>query len=84
LEAPDRHQRIIRASEVGEYAYCAHAWWLGRVEGLPSDHLEMMAAGQTTHRRHGQGVRLSMTLLRLAYAVLALAVTLLIVTVALR
>jgi CRISPR/Cas system-associated exonuclease Cas4 (RecB family) len=71
----DKHgSRIIRASEIGQYAYCARAWWLANVEGLPSSHQREMAAGEATHLRHGQGVRASLGLLRLAYAVLVLAV----------
>jgi hypothetical protein len=70
----DTSDRIIRASEIGQYAYCARAWWLGSVEGLPSDHQWEMAAGEATHRRHGRGVRASLGLARLAYAVLVLAV----------
>jgi len=69
-----RDNRIIRASEIGQYAYCAHAWWLGNVEGLPSGHQREMAAGEATHQRHGKGVRTSLALTRMAYAVLLLAV----------
>jgi hypothetical protein len=65
--------RIIRASEIGQYAYCAHAWWLGSVEKLPSAHRQEMAVGEATHLHHGRGVRTSLGLVRLAYAVLALA-----------
>ena len=65
---------IIRASEIGQYAYCAHAWWMSSVEGLTSGHQREMAAGEATHQRHGQGVRRSLGLARLAYAVLLLAV----------
>jgi hypothetical protein len=66
--------RIIRASEIGQYAYCAHAWWLGSVEGLLSGHQQEMAAGEATHLHHGQSVRRSLGLARLAYIVLLLAV----------
>jgi hypothetical protein len=66
--------RIIRASEIGRYAYCAHAWWLGSVQGLPSDHQREMALGENVHLRHGQGVRASAVLSRLAHGVLLLAV----------
>jgi hypothetical protein len=84
LEASDRRLGIIRASEVGQYAYCAHAWWLDRVEGLPSAHVEAMKAGEAAHRHHGQGVRGSLNLKRLGYALLALAAVLVIVTLVLR
>jgi hypothetical protein len=66
--------RIIRASEIGQYAYCARAWWLGSIEELPSSHRREMAAGEAIHLRHGQGVRASLALVWLAYAVLLLAV----------
>lgn len=48
--------RFIRASEVGQYAYCARAWWLGQVKGVPSTHGEEMAAGRVAHLRHGQAI----------------------------
>ena len=65
--------RVIRASEIGRYAYCARAWWLGSVEGLPSAHRREMAAGEAVHARHGWGVRASLWLSRLAYVLLLLA-----------
>ena len=68
--------RIIRASEIGQYAYCAHAWWLSSIEGLPSSHHQELAAGEASHLRHGKGVRLSRALARLAYVTLALAIIL--------
>ena len=73
-DTPSEGDRIIRASEIGRYAYCARAWWMGSVRGLPSDHQREMAMGQDVHLRHGQGVRASVTLARLAYGVLLLAV----------
>ena len=73
-DASSEGDRIIRASEIGRYAYCARAWWLGSVRGLPSDHRREMALGEDVHLRHGQGVRASIALSRLAYGVLLLAV----------
>jgi len=69
---PDR-DRVIRASEIGRYVYCARAWWLGSVIGLPSDHRREMADGESAHVRHGRRVRTSLGLRRLARAVLLLA-----------
>ncbi len=65
--------RIIRASEIGQYTFCARAWWLGTVEGRPSTHQQEMAAGDMAHRQHGRRVRASAMLARLAYLLLALA-----------
>jgi CRISPR/Cas system-associated exonuclease Cas4 (RecB family) len=66
--------QVIRASELGEYAYCARAWWLGRVLGYRPANLERLAAGEAAHLRHGQTVVSSRRLQRWAYALLALAV----------
>ncbi|MGB9777185.1 MAG: hypothetical protein ACPLYD_12165 [Anaerolineae bacterium] len=65
--------RIIRASEIGQYLFCARAWWLGTVEGVPSAHREEMGAGESVHRQHGWQVRAAVILSRLAWALLALA-----------
>ena len=70
----DDSERVIRASEVGQYAYCARAWWLGSVQGMPSSHQQEMAVGEAVHVRHGRGVRISLALAWLAYAVLLLAI----------
>ena len=72
-QAQPNGDRVIRASEIGRYVYCAHAWWLGSVLGLPSDHQREMAAGEAAHSHHGQRVRTSIQLSRLAYALLLLA-----------
>lgn len=51
--------QIIRASEVGEYVYCARAWWLRRVVGEEPAGRERRAEGVAMHMRHGHGVRQS-------------------------
>ncbi|MEE9617520.1 MAG: hypothetical protein V3T90_11025 [Anaerolineae bacterium] len=71
-------ERVIRASEIGRYVYCAHAWWLGSVQGVSSTHQREMAAGKAAHLRHGRGVRTSLWLSRLAYIVLLLAAVVLV------
>jgi hypothetical protein len=48
--------KLIRASEVGEYTFCARAWRL-HVEGVEAGGCnEARAAGTAWHRRHGRGV----------------------------
>jgi hypothetical protein len=69
----DDGRRIIRASEVGTFSYCARAWWLGSVQGRRPDDVHRLQAGQAVHERHGQHVLLSTTLMRLAYLLLLLA-----------
>jgi len=65
--------RIIRASEIGQYKYCAKAWWLGSVMGVPSANTRELAQGDMTHRRHGQGVWLAVALRWLAMGLIVLA-----------
>lgn len=69
-----RSDPVLRASEVGQYTFCARAWWLGNVEGHPSSSRQALADGQAAHRQHGRGVQASTTLSRLAYVLLLLAV----------
>jgi len=57
---------IIRASEMGEYVYCARAWWLRRVAGWePAGH-ERREMGTVLHQRHGRAVAGSRVLLVVA------------------
>lgn len=65
-----RQQPIIRASEIGEYAFCARAWWLQRIQGHPTRHPERLARGIVAHARHGQRVAASRWLLWLGLACL--------------
>jgi hypothetical protein len=70
---PGEQERVIRASEVGAYAYCAHAWWLGGVEGVRSQNRPHLRAGRAAHERHGRQVLIGAFLTRLAYLLLLLA-----------
>src|SRR5689334_2789845 len=70
---------IIRASEVGEYVYCARAWWLRRVEGLEPDARERLERGMILHRRHGLNVAGSRILLGVAVLLVFVAFVLLLV-----
>jgi hypothetical protein len=64
---------IIRASEIGQYAYCARAWWLGSMMGVPSSNGREMAQGKAMHWRHGLVVLLSGVLRLLAILLLVVA-----------
>lgn len=50
---------MIRASEVGDYVYCARAWWLRRVAGEEPEGQERRDLGTAAHEAHGRGVALS-------------------------
>jgi CRISPR/Cas system-associated exonuclease Cas4 (RecB family) len=68
---------IIRASEVGEYVYCARAWWLRRVAGMQPAEQARRDKGMTLHWRHGRAVRYSRVLLVLAGVLLLVSLSLL-------
>lgn len=61
-----RKPAIIRASEIGEYVYCARSWWMRRVLGYePAGH-ERREQGTVLHQRHGRAVMASGTLIWLS------------------
>lgn len=62
-----RSDRFIRASEVGEYLYCARAWWLRRQGFEPKDG-GRFEAGRRWHEEHGAGVVRARRLRRVARA----------------
>jgi hypothetical protein len=68
-----REDPIVRASELSQYAFCARAWWLGRVKGYRSSNLAAMHQGETQHRAHGRSVEGYHRLRRLAAVLLLLA-----------
>jgi len=63
---------MIRASEVGEYVYCARAWWLRRVAGEEPEGHERRELGTLMHEAHGRGLRLSGAALAAGVALLLL------------
>jgi len=67
-----KDDRIIRASELGRYSFCAKAWWLGSVEGVPSANVREMDAGTSAHEQHGQAVQISAWLNRVGIVCLVL------------
>jgi hypothetical protein len=53
-------RRTIRASELGEYMFCARAWWLDQVVGETGDAklaARRTTAGERGHAQHGRAVR---------------------------
>lgn len=69
--------RIIRASEVGTYLFCARAWWY-RLQGVESTNQAEMNAGTDLHRQHGRTVIASGLTRVLAIILLLVALALLV------
>ena len=70
-------ERIIRASEIGQYDYCAKAWWLGSVEGVPPSNVRELQAGTTAHEEHGRQVNRAARVQQIAIGLLVLGAILL-------
>ena len=75
---PNERLPIIRASELGEYVFCARAWWLRRVLGWEPEGYARREYGTLLHRRHGRALTGSRALLIAAGVVLALALVLIV------
>ncbi len=64
----------VRASEVGQYSFCARAWWLQRVLGFQPDNVAALDRGLALHHAHGRSVAAAFRWRRWAYGLLALGV----------
>ncbi len=69
--------RMLTASEIGEYAYCRRSWWFHRVKGIAPGNVDALAEGTKAHVAHGRSVRLYGMERRLALILLVLALILL-------
>ena len=69
--------RIIRASEIGQYDYCAKAWWLGSIEGVSPSNVQQLQAGTAAHENHGRRVHRASQLQTTAFILVGLGVLIL-------
>lgn len=70
--------RTICASEIGQYVYCARAWWLSQVRGWAPTNVEELAFGEDFHAEHGRVMASVLYLRRWVLILLGLAVACLI------
>jgi hypothetical protein len=75
-DRPSGVPRVIRASELAQHRYCARAWWLEAVKGVPPSNTRELEQGEAAHRRHGRKVRLAGALRWAAAALIVLAAAL--------
>ena len=69
--------RMIRASEIGSHLYCRRAWWY-RKQGIESENQVELATGTDIHLQHGGKVMRAGLLHFLAYALLLVAIVMLV------
>lgn len=70
---------LIRASEIGEYIYCARSWWLRRVLGYTPAGQARREHGVELHARHGRTVAASSILLWLGILLALVTLVLLVI-----
>ena len=52
------HDReLVRASDIGLWAYCHRAWWLARVQNVAHQQPQRLAYGVEQHAAHGVHTR---------------------------
>jgi hypothetical protein len=70
-------ERIIRASEIGQYDYCAKAWWLGSIEDVQPSNVRELQAGTAAHEQHSRRVNRAARMQQGAIGLLVMGVILL-------
>jgi hypothetical protein len=51
-----KERSLVRASEIGLWAFCQRAWWLAHVKATPHQSPARLAHGERVHQRHGRVV----------------------------
>lgn len=70
--------RVIKASELSKYGYCARSWWLESVQGETPANQEDLRRGTAAHAQHGRmvwgaGITRAAAIALLALGLMALA-----------
>jgi hypothetical protein len=60
-----KDRSLVRASDIGAWAYCRRAWYLAHVRGVAHSRPEILQRGTEAHTQHGQQVRRAGTMQRI-------------------
>jgi hypothetical protein len=60
-----KDRSLVRASDIGAWAYCRRAWYLANVRGVAHARPEILQRGSEAHTLHGQQVRRAGTMQRI-------------------
>jgi hypothetical protein len=52
-----KDRSLVRASDIGAWAYCRRAWYLAQVRKVDHSRPDSLRQGTQAHTRHGQKVR---------------------------
>jgi hypothetical protein len=67
---------LVRASDIGLWAFCHRAWWLAKVKDTPHRNPAILEAGVAAHASHGSQVVRARTLQRVGFGLIVAAVLL--------
>jgi hypothetical protein len=59
-----KDRSLVRASDIGAWAYCRRAWYLAHVRGVAHARPEVLQRGTEAHAHHGRQVRRAGTMQR--------------------
>ncbi len=76
-----KDRSLVRASDIGLWAFCHRAWWLAQVKDVAHQNPAILARGAQMHADHGTRVRQARRLQRAGLVILALALLLLLAAV---
>ena len=68
-----QERSLVRASDIGLWAYCHRAWWLAKVKGAAHANPGALEAGTASHLRHGSQVARGDALMRVGIGLIAVA-----------
>lgn len=75
--------RVIRASELGSFLFCARAWWYQQ-QGVSPQNQHLLTAGVQFHRQHGRRVLTARLTTALGWVLLLIALILITVGLTIR
>jgi hypothetical protein len=52
-----KERSLVRASDIGAWAFCHRAWYLAQVKGVAHARPERLAQGNVAHAAHGRQMR---------------------------
>lgn len=65
------NRTLVRASDIGQWAFCRRAWWLARVRGVAHQRPALLAKGQAAHQAHGDTVQRAQKTITLGWRLFA-------------
>jgi hypothetical protein len=60
-----KDRSLVRASDIGAWAFCRRAWYLAQVRGVAHSRPEVLRRGTEAHSEHGRQVRRASRLQRM-------------------